>query len=170
MATQFIENQIEAEQLRKRIELLTEENRTLRELATPTAGPLQLQAENILLEREAKMLTELIPHLVPYEGPLPQTLEQFNQLPAPNRRQLARENYEHIETLRHVDQLLQQALEHDRQEARRLATLEGLPVRTQEEFMALDDNRRQELAMGMTKQQRLALCGETPNLADDAYL
>jgi hypothetical protein len=170
MTNSLMESQIQAEQLRRRISLLEEENATLRDLANPAAGPIQLQAENILLGREAKMLGELVPHLTPYEGALPESLEAFEALPEPHRRQIAINQSEHVEKLRQVDQLLRQASERDRREAQRLAGLEGLSVRSTDEFMQLDEQQRRELSMQLTRSQRLALCGETPREQDEAYL
>lgn len=170
MATSFIESQVEAEQLCKRIERLEKENITLRELASPTAGSLELQAENIVLQRETKLLTELIPHLVPYEGPLPSTLEEFLHLPEPYRMQVASEHSAHMEKLRQVDQLLRQAADHDRREARRRHVLEDLPVKSSEEFMRLGEQDRRKLAMDMDRRQRLAMCGEAPDTKNEAYL
>ena len=170
MTNSLMESQIQADQLRRRICLLEEENTTLRELANPAAGPLELQAENILLQREVKMLGELVPHLTPYEGELPECLEAFEALPEPHRRQIAGENPDHVEKLRQVDQLLRQAAEQDRREAQRLAAVEGLPVRSAEEFMRLGEDQRRELSMRLSRPQRLALCGEAPREKDEAYL
>ena len=113
MTTPIIESQIEADQLCRRIARLTEENQTLRELADPAAGPLQLQAESIRLRREAESLRELVPALVPYEGPLPSSLAQLQSLPEPHRRQIAHEQPDHLLKLRQVEQLLRQAAERD---------------------------------------------------------
>ncbi len=170
MVTPFIESQVEAERLHRRIATLTEENRTLRDLAVPTAGPLELQAENILLQRETQMLQELLPHLVPFDGPLPESLEQFGDLPEPYRRQIAAENPEHIEALGQVAQLLRQAESQDRREADRVAALAGLPVDSVEQFAALNEDQRRELAFAMNSRQRRALCGDVGEAEDGAYL
>jgi len=170
MVTPFIESQVEADRLRRRITALSEGNRSLRELAVPTAGPLELQAENILLQRETRMLQDLLPELVPYEGPLPESLEQYAELPEPYRRQIAAEHPEHIEALGQVSQLLAQAEAQDRREASRLAALAGLPVDSNAQFAELDEDGRRELAFAMDSRQRRALCGISPEADDGAYL
>ena len=113
MTTRTTESHIEAEQLRQRIAWLADENRTLRELADPSAGTVRLQAENILLQREADMLADLVPSLAPYTGPLPDTLDGLNALPGPHRRQIRREHPEHVLKLRQVEQLMNQAAQRD---------------------------------------------------------
>jgi len=171
MTTSFIESQIEADQLRARIDQLTDENTALRDLASPAAGSLELQAENILLRREIEMLTDLLPHLVAYDGPLPETLEAFSALPEPHRQQVAAANGEHVQKLLEVEQLMQLAAESDRREDRRRGELEGLPVASADEFAALDEHERAELAMTLTGPQRLAMLGEAPPEPDQqAYL
>ncbi len=170
MPTPFIESQVQAEQLHKRIGLLEQENEMLRTMASPSAGPIELQAENILLEREARALRELVPHLTPYDGPLPETFEGFAALPDPHRRQVQAEHPDHVASLRQVDELLHQAAEHDRNEAARVAALDGVPVRTPEQFAALDDADRRGLAMTMTGAQRHALYGSPADDLDEAYL
>jgi len=113
MTAPIIESQVEAEQLRRRIASLADENRTLRDLADPAAGPVRLQAENILLRREVASVQQLLPSLVPYTGPLPASLEQLEALPQPHRRQVAREHPEHLLKLRQVQELLDQAARRD---------------------------------------------------------
>ena len=109
MPTPTTESNVEAEQLRRRITWLNDENRTLRDLADPSAGTVRLQAENILLRREAELLRDLAPSLIPFTGPLPDTLDALDALPASHRRQLAQEHPEHLLKLRQVEQMLGQA-------------------------------------------------------------
>jgi len=109
MTTPTTESNVKADQLQRRIAWLSDENGTLRDLADPSAGTVRLQAENILLQRESQMLRELVPSVVPYAGPMPDTLDTLGALPAPHRRQLEREHPEHVLKLRQVDRLLRQA-------------------------------------------------------------
>ena len=116
------------------------------------------------------MLTDLLPELVPYDGPLPETFEAFVALPEPHRRQIAAEHGDHVQTLREVEQLVQIAAEHDSREDRRREALEGLPAESADEFAALDKHQRRELAMTLTRRQRLAMLGEGLDDQDQAYL
>ncbi len=158
-ATPSIEEQIEADQLRTKIHRLKSENAILREDQSPAAGPLDLQAENIILRREAEMLRRTLPEFVPHDGPLPETLEQFNALPAAHRRQVLRKHSDHVRKLQEVHALVRRAARRGQREARRAAALEGAGVTSLDEFAALPPDRRRQLALKMTPQQRRALVG-----------
>ncbi len=164
-----LELHVEAEQLRQRIDLLAQENLTLRELAAPSAGPVELQAENIILKREAAELAELVPHLVPYRGPLPETMAALEAMPDPHRRQINTEHPEHVESLAQVEELLRRAADEDARAGRQGAALEGAEASSAAAFAALDPDRRLDVALNMTPAQRRAMCGDLP-VADEAYL
>jgi hypothetical protein len=130
---------------------------------------IETQAETLRLSRELSMLQTLVAELTPYEGELPQTLEQYRALPEAHQRQLSARQPEHVAQLMQVEELLEQAQARDRQEEGRQAELAGLPVTTPDAFAALDERERAQLAMTLTRRQRLALCGERPR-EDGAFL
>ncbi|MFW6145746.1 MAG: hypothetical protein ACOC7R_00265 [Planctomycetota bacterium] len=96
----------EAARLTARIAALTEANQTLRDLPDPSASPPELEARTILLRREARRLEDVVATLVPYDGPPPATLAEYEALPEAHRRQVAREQGDHVLALRQVEQLL----------------------------------------------------------------
>jgi len=158
-APPLIEDRLEAEQLRRRIEALERENDTLREQQSPAAGPLELQAENILLRREAEMLRAALAEVTPFEGPLPRTLGELADLPAAHRRQVVREHPDHVRALGDADALVRRAERAGRVEDRRRAVLAEAGLEGPEAFAALPARRRRELLTAMTPEQRRALLG-----------
>ena len=158
-ASASIEQNIEAEQLRTKIRSLTKENAILRETQSPAAGPLELQAENIILRREAELLGESLPEFVPYRGALPETLERFNALHAAHQRQILSEHPDYLKKLQEAHALVGEADRHGQREVRRLAGLKEAGVTSIEEFAALPAEQRRSLVMKMTPQQRQALLG-----------
>ena len=157
--TPLIEERVEAEQLAASIRRLRQENAVLRENQSPAAGALDLQAENIVLRREAEMLRQALPEFVPHGGPLPKTLADFNALPEAHRRQILREQPAHAHRLQEVDVLVRAAQRRGQHEARRRAALEGAGVAGMEELASLPPDRRRRLVLKMTPQQRRALLG-----------
>lgn len=136
-----------------------------------SAGPsINSQARLIRLGREVRMLSDLVAELTPYQGALPETFDQYQALPDPHRRQVAREHAEHVARLEQVEALLAQAEQQDRRTAERQAALAGLPVDSPAAFAALGEAERAALALTLTRRQRLALAGEEPEPDDGAYL
>ena len=96
----------DAKRLAARIAELTGANQTLRDLPDPALAPADLEARTILLRREVRLLEDQAATLVPYDGPPPATLAEYDALPEAHRRQVAREHGEHVIALRQVEQLL----------------------------------------------------------------
>ena len=155
----FIEEQAEAQQLRTKIDALRSENVILRQNQSPAAGPLELQAENIVLRREAEILRQSVPKFVRYRGPLPQTMEKLSRLPASHQRQILREHPDYFRKLQEAHAILREAGRHGQRETRRLAALEGVGVASMEDLAVLPLEQRRSLVMKMKPQQRRALLG-----------
>ncbi len=123
---------------------------------------LQLEAKRVAIEREIHYVSEsLIPEFVPFDGPLPKSMQEFSELHANYRKQLS-EQPEFIKDLMNLDALRTEAREHDAREAVRLEILKDLPVQHLEEFNALPADEREELTDKMTSEQRNALVGTLP--------
>lgn len=140
---------------------------------TPPRGgdAIALEAERIALRREEAMLTELLPQLIPFDGPLPGTWADYQRLAEPHRRQIADEHPEHVEGLHQAEQLVANAEQLDEAQTRRQSELAGAPVRSNEELALLDADQRLDVSSRLTRRQRLAMCGETDTLSkEDAFL
>ncbi len=165
-STPQIDDCAEAEQLSAKIRRLTIENAVLREHQSPAAGPMELQAENIVLRRETETLRQQLPEVVPYDGPLPETLAAFGALPAAHQRQVLTRQPEHVRRLRELDALLREADRRASREAERRAALGDADVSTPEQLAALPAEQRRQVVLKMTPQQRRALLG-LPDGRDD---
>ncbi len=158
-ATPHIDEKLETDQLSARAEQLEAENEALRQGQSPAAGAIDLQAENVVLRREVEMLQQTLPEFVPHDGPPPATLAEFNALPAAHRRQVLRQRPDDVRRLQEADALLRQADRLGRQEAARQACLSEAEVGTVEELASLPAERRRQIVLEMTPQQRRALLG-----------
>ncbi len=139
-------------------------------MTSPDFPQIHDQAQAILLEREIRMLQELLAELTPYSGELPNSLEQYQQLPQAHQRQLAAAHPQHIGDLFQVEELLAQATENDRQKEQQKQQLAGLEVDIAAAFDALDPSQRASVAMTFTRGQRFALYGDAPTRSDGGYL
>ena len=149
----------EADRLTAEIRRLEAENTALREGQSPAAGALDLQAENVLLRREAEMLRVSLPEFTPFEGPLPETLAELKALPAAHRRQILSDRPDHVRRLQDSEALVRDADRLASREADRRESLGEAGVSTLDEFANMSADRRRQLAAEMTPRQRRALLG-----------
>lgn len=142
----------------------------------PTPGFLELAAENAVLREEVETLEGDYPKWVSFSEsgtPLPNTVEEFNGLPEPWRRQVATAHPTLLDDLINKNTIVAQAqavADLDAWRRQRLIELE-CPVQSSEEFAALPAEEREELALTLTEEQRDVLLGVAkPEHFDEGYI
>jgi len=156
--------EVKAERLSAEIERLQAENDALREGQSPAAGTLELQAENVVLRREAEMLEQLLPEFTSPET-LPESRAEFGSLPEAHRRQLLAENPDHVRRLRESDELLREAERLAGRTRRHRGDLGECDVSSLDDLADLSPDERRRVLLEMTPRQRRALL-DLPATAD----
>ena len=122
-------------------------------------------AELAKTRHEIARVQAKIPEYVPYSGPIPNTLDKFNALPEPWRRQLSLENSGLVLDLMNRDKVAARIRAHDADQAARREALKGLPFTTVEEFNSMSARERSDWSERMSDEQRRVLAGEKPRPA-----